>query len=95
MRFGDIGTFDNLNPFILRGVSFVRYADSMVGSGAIWDSLMAGALDEPNTAYGLIAESVAFPPDRSSITFTLNVRRASTTAARSRPRMCAGPTTRS
>jgi microcin C transport system substrate-binding protein len=72
VRFGDIGTFDNLNPFILRGVSFVRYADSMVGSGAIWDSLMAGALDEPNTAYGLIAESVAFPPDRSSITFTLN-----------------------
>ncbi len=72
VRFGDIGTFDNLNPFILRGVAFVRYADSMVGAGAIWDSLMAGALDEPNTAYGLIAESVALAPDRSSIIFTLN-----------------------
>jgi microcin C transport system substrate-binding protein len=71
VRFGDIGTFDNLNPFILRGVSYVRYADSMVGPGAVFDSLMAGALDEPNAAYGLIAKTVELPPDRSSITFTL------------------------
>jgi microcin C transport system substrate-binding protein len=72
VRFGDIGTFDNLNPFILRGVSYVRYADSMVGPGAVYDSLMAGTLDEPNSVYGLIAESVDLPPDRASITFTLN-----------------------
>ncbi|HZB92310.1 MAG TPA: extracellular solute-binding protein [Stellaceae bacterium] len=72
VRFGDIGTFDNLNPFILRGVSYIRFADSMVGTGAVYDSLMAGALDEPNAAYGLIAQSVELPPDRSSITFTLH-----------------------
>jgi microcin C transport system substrate-binding protein len=71
VRFGDIGTFDNLNPFILRGVSYIRYADSMVGPGALYDSLMGGALDEPNAAYGLIAETVELPADRSSITFTL------------------------
>ena len=82
VRFGDIGTFDTLNPFILHGVAFVRYADSMVGSGAIFDSLMAGALDEPATAYGLIAESVEFPPDRScDHLHVCIVRRASTTAA--------------
>jgi microcin C transport system substrate-binding protein len=71
VRFGDVGTFDNLNPFILRGVSFVRYSDSLVGSGAVYDSLMAGTLDEPLTAYGLIAESVELPADRGSMTFTL------------------------
>jgi microcin C transport system substrate-binding protein len=71
VRFGDIGTFDNLNPFILRGVSYIRYADSMVGIGAVYDSLMAGALDEPNAAYGLIAKTVALAPDRSSMIFTL------------------------
>ena len=71
VHFGDIGTFDNLNPFILRGVSFVRFSDSMVGSGAIFDSLMGGALDEPLTAYGLIAESAALTPDRTAITFAL------------------------
>jgi microcin C transport system substrate-binding protein len=71
VRFGDLGTFDNLNPFILRGVAFVRYSDSMVQPGVLFDSLMSGALDEPNAAYGLIAESVALPPDRSSMTFTL------------------------
>ena len=71
VRFGDIGTFDNLNPFILRGVSFHRFSDSMVGPGALFDSLMAGALDEPLAAYGLIAESVELPEDRMSITFTL------------------------
>jgi microcin C transport system substrate-binding protein len=72
VRFGDLGTFDNLNPFILRGVSYIRFADSMVGVGAVYDSLMAGALDEPNAAYGLIAETVELAPDRSSITFNLH-----------------------
>jgi len=71
VRFGDLGTFDNLNPFILRGVAFVRYSDSMVQPGVLFDSLMAGALDEPNAAYGLIAESVELAPDRSSMIFIL------------------------
>jgi microcin C transport system substrate-binding protein len=71
VRFGDIGTFDNLNPFILRGVSFVRYSNSMVQPGALFDSLMTGSLDEPFAAYGLIAESVDLAPDRLSMAFTL------------------------
>src|SRR5271156_6029303 len=53
VRFGDIGTFDNLTPFILRGASFVRYANSMMKSDALFDSLMTGSLDEPLAAYGL------------------------------------------
>lgn len=71
VRFSDLGTFDNLNPFILRGVSFVRFANSFMGSGALFDTLMAGSADEPSTAYGLIAESVEMPDDRMSLTFNL------------------------
>jgi len=71
VRFGDVGTFDNLNPFILKGVSFVRYSNSMMRSGELFDSLMSGSLDEPMTAYGLIAETVDLPEDRLSITFSL------------------------
>jgi microcin C transport system substrate-binding protein len=64
VRFGDLGTFDNVNPYILKGVSFVRFANSFMSSGSMFDSLMAGSADEPSTAYGLIAESVEFPDDR-------------------------------
>lgn len=71
VRYGDLGTFDNVNPFILKGVSFVRFANSFMGSGALFDTLMAGTADEPSTAYGLIAESVEFPDDRLSLTFAL------------------------
>ena len=30
VRFGDLGTFDNVNPYILKGVSFVRFANSFM-----------------------------------------------------------------
>ena len=71
VRFTDLGTFDNLNPFILKGVSFVRFANSFMGSGALFDSLMAGSGDEPSTAYGLIAATAELPDDRMSVTFGL------------------------
>ena len=93
VHFGDLGTFDNLNPFILKGVSFVRFSNSFMKSGALFDSLMAGSADEPSTAYGLIAETVEVPDDRMSITFNLpRRRRAFTTARQSRRRMWCGPT---
>ena len=71
VRFASIGTFDNLNPFILKGVSFVRYSNDFMQAGALFDSLMAGSADEPATAYGLIAEGAEMAPDRMSVTFTL------------------------
>jgi microcin C transport system substrate-binding protein len=58
------GTFNSLNPFIIKG-------DAARGSGMIYDSLMDGSLDEPSTAYGLLAEYVTYPDDYSSATFTL------------------------
>ena len=59
-----VGTFDNLNPFILRGTA-------AAGVSLIFDTLMAGNLDEPFSEYGLLAESVEMPEDRSWVAFTL------------------------
>lgn len=59
-----IGSFDTLNPFTLRGVP-------AAGATLIYDTLMSGSADEPFTEYGLLAESVEMPEDRSAITFTL------------------------
>ena len=59
-----IGSFDNLNPYILRGAS-------AAGLGAMFESLTTGGLDEPFSEYGLIAETIEIPEDRSWVAFTL------------------------
>ena len=59
------GTFDSLNPFILKGHS----AD---GLGLTFDTLMISSADEPFTRYGLIAESIEVPKDRSFAAFNIN-----------------------
>lgn len=58
------GTYDTLNQFTLKGVS-------AYGLGLIYDSLTTRALDEPFSEYGLLAESIEVPPDRSWAIFTL------------------------
>lgn len=58
------GTFDNLNPFILKGVA-------AAGASELFESLLESSADEPDSAYGLIAESVTLAPDRTSVAFTL------------------------
>lgn len=65
-RFAKQGTFDSLNPFIVRGGS----ADGM--REYVFETLMARAYDEPFTLYGLIAETVDTPPDRSWVEYTLH-----------------------
>jgi peptide/nickel transport system substrate-binding protein len=59
------GTFDSLNPFILKGNAPQGVRDY------VYESLMARGPDEPFSLYGLIAESVEVPADRSSIIFNL------------------------
>src|SRR5262245_4609245 len=63
-RLAAIGTFDSLNPFILKGVP-------AVGVGGIFETLMVQSDDEPFSEYGLIAEPIETPPDRSWVIFTL------------------------
>ena len=53
------GSFDSLNPLIVKG----EPADGV--REYVYESLLARAYDEPFTLYGLIAEAVETPPDRS------------------------------
>jgi microcin C transport system substrate-binding protein len=64
IRFSAIGTYDTLNPFIIKGVA-------AAGIGQIFETLMAQSEDEPGSEYGLVAETAAVAPDRHSVLFTL------------------------
>ena len=58
-----VGSFDSLNNYTVKG--------DPAGVGVL-DTLMVGSLDEPFTRYGLIAEGMAFPEDKSRCAFQLN-----------------------
>ena len=64
VRYGAFGTFDSLNPFIVKG-------QPAAGITIIYDTLMTGSMDEAASEYGLLAESVRHPKDYSSVTYTL------------------------
>ncbi len=65
ITFGVQGSFDSLNPLIVKGTSAEGVRDY------VYESLLARAYDEPFSLYGLIAETVETPPDRSSVEFSL------------------------
>ena len=52
------GTFDSLTPYILKG-------NAATLSTVFFDTLMTGNLDEPDSMYGLVAETIEYPEDRS------------------------------
>ncbi|MFQ5972158.1 MAG: extracellular solute-binding protein [Alphaproteobacteria bacterium] len=60
---GAVGTFDSLNPFILKGTP--------AGIFSIYDSLMVASADEAFTEYCLLCETIEVPDDRSWVEFTL------------------------
>ena len=60
-----VSTFDKYNPFTIKG-SAPAYL-----SGLMFDSLLAGALDETGAGYGLLAEDVEVAADGLSATFRL------------------------
>ncbi len=64
MRLSSIGSFDTLNPFVIKGTP-------AIGIGQIFDTLMAQSQDEPGSEYGLVAENVEVAPDKLSVLFTL------------------------
>jgi peptide/nickel transport system substrate-binding protein len=59
------GSFDSVNPLIVKGVAAEGVREY------VYESLLARAYDEPFSLYGLIAESVETPDDRSFVEFTL------------------------
>lgn len=69
VRLRDIGSFDNLNPFIIKGVKLRGMG--AVAQGLPYDSLMASAADEPDAMYGLVAETVDVGPDRQWVEFKI------------------------
>ena len=61
---GAFGSFDSLNTYILKG-TFPR----MLSLAS--DTLMVGSANELTAAYGLLAESVEYPADKSWIIFNM------------------------
>jgi microcin C transport system substrate-binding protein len=64
LRLSSTGTFDSLNPFIIKGVP-------AAGLGLVFESLMEGSSDEAFSEYGLLAERIEMPADRSWVIFTI------------------------
>ncbi|MGH6979938.1 MAG: ABC transporter substrate-binding protein, partial [Stellaceae bacterium] len=64
VKFNSIGTYDTFNPFTLKGVK-------AEGLGYLFDTLMVASSDEPDSQYGLVAQSVSIAPDHLSVTFEL------------------------
>ena len=64
VRLYALGSFDSLNPFTFKG-------EAAGAVGTIFDRLIKPALDEPASEYGLIAEAVAYPEDRSFVAYRL------------------------
>ncbi|CAN5545643.1 extracellular solute-binding protein [soil metagenome] len=65
LRQAIVGSFDIVNPFIVRGQKA-----SSIGT-YVYESLMARNWSEPFALYGLLAESIDVSDDRQTITFKL------------------------
>lgn len=66
LTLGAFGSFDSLNPLIIKG----RAAAGI--RGYVYESLLVRAYDEPFTMYGHLAKHIAVPDDRGSITFYMD-----------------------
>ena len=64
MKLSAIGTYDTLNPYIVKGVP-------ATGIGQIFDTLTTASEDEPGSEYGLVAETIEVAPDKLSVLYTL------------------------
>ncbi len=62
----DLGSFDKMNPFTLKG-SPPSGLDNLV-----FETLAVSSLDEPFAAYGLIAKDIELADDRLSVIYTID-----------------------
>jgi len=62
----DLGSFDKMNPFTLKGTPPLGL-DTFV-----FETLAVASLDEPFAEYGLIAKDIVVAKDKLSVVFTLN-----------------------
>jgi peptide/nickel transport system substrate-binding protein len=68
LRWGLLGTFDSLNPLIVKGLAVQQIR------GFVVESLMTRGYDEPFTLYGLLAKTVETDDERTYVTFHLDPR---------------------
>ena len=73
---GILGTFDSLNPFIVKGLALSQIR------GYVVESLLARGYDEPFSLYGLLARTVETDADRTYVTFALDPAASFPTASR-------------
>ena len=75
VTYGVVGTFDSLNPFVLKGMRTTARGlwDPQYGS-LVFEPLMLRSADEPFTLYGLLAESIEIDDDRTFMQFNLDPR---------------------
>ena len=75
INYGVVGTFDSLNPFILKSMRTTARGIWDPGFGnLLYEPLMSRSSDEPFTLYGLLAESVEWDDNRTFVQFNLNPR---------------------
>lgn len=64
LKQASLGSFDSLNPFIIKGVP-------AAGIGLIYDTLLEQSADEAFSEYGLLAQSVQLEADGKGVVFNL------------------------
>mgnify|MGYP001373195110 CR=1 FL=1 len=68
-----VGTFDNLNPFILKSMrTTARGVIDTIFGNLVFESLMRRNASEPFSLYGLLAESIEMDPGRTYAQFNLD-----------------------
>ena len=73
LTYGVGGTFDSLNPFVIKSIrTTARGLWDPVFGNLVFETLLKRSLDEPFTLYGLLAQKVTMPDDRKWIEFYLN-----------------------
>jgi len=68
LRLHAIGTYDTLNPYIIKGKSAAGLHHSY---GYFFETLTSRSKDEPFSLYGLIAETIETPNERDWVEFKL------------------------
>ena len=69
VRMPMIGTFNNLHPFVDKGIPAV-FVDPRL-AGLLYDPLLRESEDEPASYYGQLAQTVAVADDLSAVAYTL------------------------
>ena len=66
LKLASLGTYDSMNPFIVKGRSAYGIRSH------VFESLLSRNYSEPFTLYGLIAEKITYPENRKWIEFHIN-----------------------